>query len=110
VSLIIALLCLLFLGAALLMVVLNHAAVDVNLFFHNYAQVPVAVVMVLSLLTGIVFASLISILDGIRIRVQNRRLRKRVLRLEDELVSQRRVVRDRHPESESTPPPDYLSP
>ena len=91
-SLIIALLCILFLGAVLLLVILNHATVDVDLLFRAYPQVPVAVVMVMSLLAGLVFASFISI----RIRVLNRRLRRRVLHLEDELEERRRT-------SETTP-------
>ncbi len=84
-SLAIALLCILFFGAALLLVIVNHGVVDVDLLFRRYPQVPVAVVMVVSLLAGIVFTSFISIIDGIRIRVQNRRLRKRSAQLEDAL-------------------------
>lgn len=108
-SLIIALLCILFLGAVLLLVILNHATVDVDLLFRAYPQVPVAVVMVMSLLAGLAFASFISIIDGIRIRILNRRLRRRVLFLEDELEERRRasdttpVASDRDP----SPPLDY---
>ena len=108
-SLVIALLCILFFGAVLLLVILNHGTGDVDLFFRTYEQVPISVVMVVSLLTGIVFTSFISIIDGVRIRVQNRRLRKRVMRLEDELEGMRRP-----PEStgagrdeDSAPPVDY---
>jgi len=100
VSLVIALLCILFFGAVLLLVVLNHGATDINLLFRTYEQVPVAVVMVVSLLAGIVFTSLIGIMDGVRIRVQNRRLRKRVVRLEDEIEGMR------HPREEPGAPPD----
>jgi uncharacterized integral membrane protein len=110
-SLIIALLCILFLGAVLILVILNHAVVDVNLLYRNFEQVPVAVVIVLSLLAGTVFASFISIIDGIRIRVLNRRLRKRVLRLEDELESQRRPVAAGPLDGDGgeAPPVDYRS-
>ena len=99
-SLVIALLCILFFGAVLLLVVLNHGVTDINLLFRTCEQVPVAVVMVVSLLAGIVFTSFISIMDGVRIRVQNRRLRKRVVRLEDEMEGMR------HPREESGAPPD----
>jgi uncharacterized integral membrane protein len=88
-NLVIALLCILFFGAVLLLVILNPGTVDVNLFLRAYPQVPVAVVMVFSLLTGIVFTSLISIMDGVRIRIQNRQLRRRLARLEDEMEALR---------------------
>jgi uncharacterized integral membrane protein len=109
VSLIVALLCIIFLGLVLFLVILNHGAVDVNLLYRTYEQVPVAVVIVMSLLAGLIFASFISMIDGIRIRLQNRRLRKRVLRLEDELEELRRQSGS-HPlgsDSNSLPPADY---
>jgi len=111
VSLIIALLCILFFGAVLLLVILNHGVGDINLLFRTYEQVPIAVVMVVSLLTGIVFTSFISIIDGVRIRVQNRRLRKRVMRLEDELEVMRHPpeVSEAEPDGDSPPPVDYSS-
>jgi len=82
VNLLIAILCIVFFGAVLLLVILNHASVDVNLFFRDYQQLPVAVVMVASLLVGIAFTAVIAMLDGIRLRLLNRRLRKEVTRLE----------------------------
>jgi uncharacterized integral membrane protein len=108
-SLVIVLLCILFLGAVLLLVILNHATADVNLLYRTYEQVPVAVVMVMSLLAGIVFASFISIVDGIRIRVMNRKLRKRVVRLEDELEEQRHRPGSTQAsgDGEPSPPMDY---
>jgi uncharacterized integral membrane protein len=111
VSLVIALLCILFFGAVLLLVVLNHGVSDINLLFRTYEQVPIAVVMVVSLLAGIVFTSFISIMDGVRIRVQNRRLRKRVVRLEDELEGMRhpREAPEAAPDEDSRPPVDYSS-
>ena len=111
-SLIIALLCILFFGAALLLVILNHGTVDVTLFFKSYEQVPVAVVMVVSLLAGIVFTSFISIIDGIRIRFQNRRLRKTVVRLEDEMEKTHHRLEGpiEHRDEYSLPPTDYPGP
>lgn len=111
-SLIIALLSILFFGAVLLLVITNHGVSEVTLFFRTYEQVPVAVVMVVSLLTGIVFTSFISIIDGVRIRVQNRRLRKRILRLEDEMEGMRHPPEAGGPEPDehSSPPMDYSSP
>ncbi len=108
-SLVIVLLCLLFFGAVLLLVVLNHGVTDLHLLFRTYEQVPVAVVMVVSLLAGIVFTSFISILDGIRIRVHNRRLRKRIVRLEDEMEGMRHPGEEpgAPPDEEPRPPADY---
>jgi len=111
-SLVIALLCIFFFGAALLLVILNHGTVDLNLLFRSYEQVPVAVVMVVSLLAGIIFTSFISIIDGIRIRIQNRRLRKTVVRLEDVIEEMRH--RSEGPierrDEYSLPPTDYPAP
>jgi len=111
VSLVIALLCILFFGAVLLLVVLNHGVTDIHLLFRTYEQVPVAVVMVVSLLAGIVFTSFISIMDGVRIRVQNRRLRKRVVHLEDEMEVMRhpREETGAPPHEDPHPPVDYSS-
>ena len=75
-NLLIAVLCIVFFSLVLLLVILNDATVDVNLFFRTYPNTSLAVVMVTSLLVGIVFTSLISIIDGIRIRIQNHRLRR----------------------------------
>jgi uncharacterized integral membrane protein len=105
-NLVIALLCILFFGAVLLLVVLNPGAVDVNLFFRAYPRVPVAVVIVFSLLTGILFTSLISIMDGVRIRIQNRQLRKRLARIEDEMEALRHAPEPPNAGTEAPPPFD----
>ena len=110
-SLLVTILCILFFGAVLLLVILNHGATDINLFFRTYPQVPIAVVMVVSLLVGIAFTSFVSVIDGIRVRIQNRRLRRKVARLENEmelLRTSKNPVRD-PAETESTPPADYYS-
>ncbi len=110
-SLVIVLLCILFFGAVLLLVVLNGGTADVHLIFRTYEQVPVAVVIVVSLLAGIVFTSFISVIDGIRLRVQNRRLRRRVVRLEDEMEGMRHPREEAPappaPDQEPLPPADY---
>jgi len=84
-SLVIAILCILFFAAVLLLVVLNQGTVGVSLLFRTYEEVPVRVVMVASLLAGIGFTSFIGIIEGIRLRVWNRRLRREVARLECEM-------------------------
>jgi len=84
-SLLIAILCIFFFAVVLLLVVLNQGTVGVNLLFRSYEEVPVRVVMVASLLAGIGFTSFIGIIEGIRLRVRNRRLRRDVTRLETEM-------------------------
>jgi uncharacterized integral membrane protein len=76
VTLLLVVFCLLFFGAVLLLVTVNNAPVDVNLLFRSFHQVSLSLVIVISVLGGIVFASILGILDGIRLRLQNRRLRK----------------------------------
>lgn len=105
-NLVIALLCILFFGAVLLLVILNPGTVDVNLFFRAYPQVPVAVVMAFSLLTGILFTSLISIMDGVRIRIQNRQLRRCLARLEDEMEALRHAPAAPEAGTEAAPSSD----
>ncbi len=75
-TLLLVALCLLFFGAVLLLVTVNNAPVDVNLLFRSYHQVSLSLVIVISVLGGIVFASILGILDGVRLRLQNRRLRR----------------------------------
>jgi uncharacterized integral membrane protein len=108
-SLLIAILCLLFFGAVLLVMILNQGTADVNLFFRGYSQVPVAYVIAASLLAGIAFTSLISVLDGIRLRLQNRRLRREIARLERAIERSRALggPASGPPDSEDLPPTDY---
>ena len=80
-SFLLVVLCLIFFGAVLLLVTLNSAPVDVNLLFRSFHQVSLSLVIVVSVLAGIVFASILGILDGVRLRIQNRRLRKLLARL-----------------------------
>ncbi len=107
-SLFIVALGLLFFGAVLMLVTQNDARVDVNLLFSSYQQVSVSLIMVTCLAAGVGFASLISFLDGLRLRLQNRRLRRDVGRLEGELEKRRRPVREKTAsERPATPPQDF---
>lgn|SRR5262245_25230381 len=91
-SLFIAAICLFFFGAVLFLVTQNDAKVDVNLLFGSYREVSVSLIMVACLAAGVGFASLVSFLDGMRLRLQNRRLRRDVGRLEGELEKRRTPV------------------
>ena len=107
-SLFIVALCLLFFGAVLMLVTQNEAKVDVNLLFSSYQQVSVSLLMVACLAAGVGFAALISFLDGLRLRLQNRRLRQDVGRLEGELEKRRKPVMEKMAsERPATPPQDF---
>ena len=102
-------LCLLFFGAAFFVITLNGSPVDVETFLHTFHKVPLSLVMIISLLVGITFAALLSLLDGIRLRIENHRLRRQVGRLELEIQQKAPPAR---PQSEplaslTLPPLDY---
>jgi uncharacterized integral membrane protein len=108
-SLFIAALCLLFFGVVLLLVTQNDAKVDVNLLFSSYQQVSVSLIMVACLAAGVGFAALISFLDGLRLRLQNRRLRKDLGRLEGELERRRKPLAGKTAsEVPTAPPQDFV--
>jgi uncharacterized membrane protein YciS (DUF1049 family) len=102
----ILMLCLLFFGAIIFLMTLNGSPVDVDIFLYTFRQVPLSQVMVISLLAGIAFAALLSLLDGIRLRMLNHRLRRQVGRLELEI--QRRTSPPAvQPAPTPSPPLDY---
>ena len=104
-NLVIAILCILFFAAVLLLVVANQGTVAVNMLFRAYEDVPVRLVMVASLLAGIGFTSFIGIVEGIRLRARNRRLRREVTRLENEMELLRRSsLRDESSASSTSDP------
>ena len=86
-------LCLLFFGAAFFVITLNGSPVDVEVFLHTFRQVPLSLVMIICLLVGIAFAALLSLLDGVRLRIQNHRLRRQIGRLELEIPTQATCAR-----------------
>lgn len=111
-SLLILMLCLAFFGGLLFLITQNGSPVDVELLFTTYRQVPVSRVITFSLLAGIGFTALISFLDGARLRLQNRRLRRQVGRLEAEIqhMSHPRTDSGAVNSSALSPPRDYTIP
>ena len=75
------------LTAVLLFVVMNSShRVMVDLFFLEPVQeYPVSLVVLVSMVLGVLFASLIGIVEGTRLRLQNHQLRGRIKRLEVDL-------------------------
>jgi uncharacterized integral membrane protein len=102
----ILLLCLIFFGGALFLVTQNGTPVDVQFGMTTYRQVPLAVVMVISMVGGVAVATLIGFLDGLRLRFQNGRLRHQVERLEEEIGR----VRDPRDIAATTPGTGISSP
>ena len=63
----------------------NMETVPVTIWFGTtFPEVPLGVVVVIAVAAGAVFSGLIAVFEGARIRLDNRRLRKKVQRLEAE--------------------------
>lgn len=79
------------LTAVLLFVVINSShQVTVDLFFIDpVEEYPVSLVVLVSMILGVLFASIIGIIEGTRLRIQNHQLRGRIRRLESELQNLR---------------------
>ena len=83
----IAILLTLGLTAVLLFVVMNsdHRVLVKLFFLEPVRDYPVSLVVLVSMILGVLFASVIGIVEGTRLRLQNHQLRGRIKRLEGEL-------------------------
>jgi len=73
-----------FFGVLFVVGVLNSADVTVNLWLWHVGPVPIGAVLATAAIFGVAFACTIGVLDGIKIRITNRQLRKQLRRLEEE--------------------------
>jgi uncharacterized integral membrane protein len=92
---VIAVLLILGLTLLLLFVLTNSGAdqtVPVNLLLWDRQEYPVSLVALVSLVAGVLFASVIGIVEGARLRLQNYQLRGKLKRQEAELQSLRSVA------------------
>ena len=64
--------------------VLNSSDVTVNLGLWQIGPVPMGAVMATAAIFGVAFACTIGVIDGIKIRITNRLLRKQLRRLEED--------------------------
>ena len=98
----IAVMLILGLSALLLFVAINSSEkVSINLFFLAPVQeYPVSLVALVSLVLGVLFASIIGIVEGTRLRLQNHQLRGRIKRLESDLRELRSVPMSKSEEGE----------
>ena len=64
--------------------VYNSSDVTVNLVFWHVGPVPIGAVIATAAIFGVAFACAIGVIDGIKIRITNRQLRKQLRRLEEE--------------------------
>jgi uncharacterized integral membrane protein len=69
--------------------VYNGADVTVNLVLWQVGPVPMGAVVAAAAIFGVAFACTIGVIDGIKIRITNRQLRKQMRRLEEEADSLR---------------------
>ena len=88
---VIAILLILGLSTLLFFVAINSGAkVAVNLFnLTPVREYEVSLVILVSLVTGVLFASIIGIIEGWRLRITNHQLRNKMKRMENELRSLR---------------------
>lgn len=70
---------------------------------YTFTDTPVAAVIFLSAAAGAIFACIIAVLEGSRIRLANARLRGQIRRLQQDIETMRRPSID--PASETPPPP-----
>ncbi len=64
--------------------VYNSPDVTVNLVFWQIGPVPMGAVIALAAIFGVAFTCAIGVIDGIKIRIANRQLRRHLQRLEEE--------------------------
>lgn len=84
--------------------VYNSADVTVNLFLWQVGPVPMGAVVAAAAIFGVAFACTIGVIDGIKIRITNRQLRKQMRRLEEEADSLRlRLARREGPVGDRAP-------
>ena len=96
----------------LIVAFLNSARVTVQLWpdapGYTFPDTPVAAVIFLSAAAGAIFACIIAVLEGSRIRLSNARLRGQIRRLQQEIETMRRPSID--PASETPPAPFPAAP
>ena len=74
----------LFFFVLLVVGVLNGSDVTVNLGLWHVGPVPIGAVVATAAIFGVAFACTIGVIDGIKIRITNRQLRRQLGRLEEE--------------------------
>jgi uncharacterized integral membrane protein len=74
----------LFFFVLILVGVYNSSDVTVNLLAWHVGPVPMGAVMATAAIFGVAFACTIGVIDGIKIRITNRQLRKQLRRIEEE--------------------------
>ncbi len=86
--------------------VYNSDDVTVNLVMSRIGPIPMGAVIATSVIFGVAFTCIIGVIDGIKIRIMNRQLRKQVGRLEEECDALRLQMarRDGPSSSVETPP------
>jgi uncharacterized integral membrane protein len=102
-----------FLFCAILFIVgvFNGGEVTLNLVFWQVGPAPMGAVIATAALVGMAFAAAIGVVDGIKIRIANRQLRRQLQRAEEEVDALRLRLARRdggaatgEPERQGSPP------
>ncbi|HEU4401746.1 MAG TPA: LapA family protein [Candidatus Polarisedimenticolia bacterium] len=90
--------------------VYNGGDVIVDLVFWQLGPVPMGAVIATAALFGTAFACIIGVIDGIKIRITNRQLRRQMGRLEEEVDTPRlRLARHEGAAGSAIPPTEAPS-
>jgi len=87
--------------------VFNSADVTVNLVFWQLGPAPMGMVIAAAAIFGVAFTCVVGVVDGIKIRIANRQLRRQMQRSEEEGDALRlRLARHEGPERGAPRPAD----
>jgi uncharacterized integral membrane protein len=107
-----ALLTAVFFACIVIVALLNPEHVTVKLWEdapgYTFPETPVAAVIFISAAAGAIFACIIAVLEGSRIRLANARLRAQIRKLQQQIETMRRPSLD--PASEAPPAPFPAAP
>ncbi len=82
----------------------NSADITVDMVFWQIGPAPMGAVVAAAAIFGVAFTCAIGVIDGIKIRITNRQLRRQMSRLEEE-ADALRLRLARHEGSVAAPPP-----
>ena len=87
----------------------NSADITVDMVFWQLGPAPMGAIVAAAAIFGVAFTCTIGVIDGIKIRITNRQLRRQVSRLEEE-ADALRLKLARHEGPAPIPLPDELPP
>ncbi len=103
-NILVAVLVFIFFIVLLLVGIYNSEDVTVNLLLWPIGPVPMGVVIATGVIFGVAFTCIIGVIDGIKIRIANRQLRKQLGRLEEDCDALRLQLARHEGPAPATPP------